>query len=350
MYMLDSTLKSLEAEMLPETTIQNDYFSMLLSDLDLPVMEQPYSTHSTSTVSDIPAHSCLCGSISSETAYPGCSHANLTSSAVAFSRTEEKHRDFPLLPGSHTSLGTHAQDSEHDDFLGPASCAELPYQDQLMDTISQQQEGLKMALQLMQHLCGLDSHSNYVNGPMPFISDDQRISTLIDKSSKVTATISAMLQCDSSQDGYFLAVVCLAMSKVLDAYVTAFQTLSPMHDRRRLSRSPSSSSSLSSLSPLTSEPTRSRTSGSASPPAHQGDPKAVQRLLDELYLVRASMDLLGSKIGAMQSSSFDALATTLPFSAETLNRLYDEQRRRLKAISLHLINTLKAFWVEEISF
>lgn len=206
-----------------------------------------------------------------------------------------------------------------------------------------------MALQLMQHLCGLEDRSAYTIGPMPFVPDEQHVTTLINKSSKVTATISAMLQCDSSQDGYFLAVVCLAMSKVLDAYVAASQALSPNHSNRRFSYSSSSSSSVSSSPPLEPAPVPRRTSGRVSPSAVQGDPKAVQHLLDELYLVRASMDLLGAKIGAMSPSSCGALTADLPFSAETLNRLYDEQRGRLKAISLHLINTLKAFWVEEMS-
>nr|QHD56305.1 Zn(II)Cys5 transcription factor [Curvularia sp. IFB-Z10] len=351
MYMLDSSLKTLKAEMLPETTIQDDYFSMLLSDLDFPAIGQAYGTDAAGAVSEIPAPQSLLAGISHETVYPGCPQAN-TTSASEFLCPEERQREFSLLPGHHhSSLCMHAQDSEQTGFPNPASCAELPFQDQLMHKTPQQQEGLRMALQLMQHLCFLDDRSAVTIGPMPFAPDEQRIGALIDKSSKVTATISAMLQCDSSQDGYFLAVVCLAMSKVLDAYVTASQTLSPLHDRRRLSRSSSSSSSLSSLSPLaSSEPARSRSTGSASPPASQGDPKAVQHLLDELYLVRASMDLLGAKIAAMPPLSCDALAAALPFSAETLNQLYDEQRRRLKAISLHLINTLKAFWVEEMSF
>lgn len=337
MYMLDSSLKSLEAEMLPESTSQNDYFSMLLSDLDFSAMEQSYSTDATSTIPDIPVPPTLFGD---ETAYP---QANLTTAlATNFSCSEEQQQDFPLMPDPHSipCMETGVPD--------PASWDGLPFQNQLMHTTPQQQEGLKMALQLMQHLCGLDDQSTYTIGPTPFVSDKQQVCTMMDKSSKVTATISAMLQCNSSQDGYFLAIVCLAMSKVLDAYVTASQTLSPMHGRR-LSRSSSSSSSMSSSPPLRSEHSRSRSGGSASPPANPGDPKAVQHLLDELYLVRASMDLLGTKIASMAPSSCDALAADLPFSAETLSRLYDEQRRRLKAISLHLINTLKAFWVEEMS-
>lgn len=343
MYMLDSSLKSLEAEMLPESTSQNDYFSMLLSDLDFQAIDQSYSTNTTGAISDVPAPPSLLNHVCHETTYSGYPHANLASAtATDFSCSEEQQQDFPLLLGPHSTLCMQTG------VPNTASCGELPFQDQLMHKTPQQKEGLKMALQLMQHLCGLDDPSTYATGPTPFAMEEQRIGTLVDKSSKVTATISAMLQCDSSQDGYFLAVVCLAMSKVLDAYVAASQALSPMHERRH-SRSSSSSSSVSSSPPLRPNSIRSRNSGSASPSTNQGDPKAVQRLLDELYLVRASMDLLGAKIVAMPPSSCDELAAALPFSAETLNRLYEEQRRRLKAISLHLINTLKAFWVEEMS-
>ncbi|KAJ5020384.1 hypothetical protein J3E73DRAFT_262967 [Bipolaris maydis] len=85
-----------------------------------------------------------------------------------------------------------------------------------------------MALQLMQHLCCLTDTSSA--NSMPVMGGAPRppplrLRSLMDKCSKATATISAILHGDSSHDAYFLAVVCLTMSKVLDAYVTASRTL-----------------------------------------------------------------------------------------------------------------------------
>ena len=221
-----------------------------------------------------------------------------------------------------------------------------------------QHEGTQMALQLMGSLCWSEDSAAYAN-----LSPSEReiwTSSLVDRCRKVTETVSDMLECHNSESGYFLAVVCLVMSKVLDAYFKASQALNPRGvDEYRVSLSSSSSSSnSSSLSATGSESSRS----SASPLARGGEVKAVQQLLDELYQVRASMDLLGAKIASMPSkrdwvfrsdltpSYHDTPKSALPFSAEILNQLYDEQRLRLKTISLQLVNTLKAFWVEDHAF
>ncbi|KAH7007629.1 hypothetical protein EDB80DRAFT_577517 [Ilyonectria destructans] len=217
-------------------------------------------------------------------------------------------------------------------------------------TLSRQPEGIKMALQLMGQLCcEEDSPSNLNISPSEL---EYRANTLVDESRVVTETVNDMLQYPGSEDGYFLAVVCLVMSKVLDAYVKAAQALNACErdGQRRLGSS--SSSALSSWSSTGTE-----SASSASPATKGRDPKAVQQLLDDLYQVRTSVNHLGTKIVSVCSkrdwflgtdltpSGHDSTMPAFPFSAAVLNQLYDELRRRLSAISLQLINELKQFWV-----
>jgi hypothetical protein len=342
--MLNSRLNALEAAMLPSSTSTDGCFSMLLTDLDFSAPVQSYNN--AANQAEVPTEYML-----------GTSHEG--SHEIPYQWCH------PSLTAGQSSLPTQnigAQDGDQTTFADATACS-LPNEQLFQElgnyqihNLSLQQEGIKMALQLMGHLCCPEDSSAYAN--LSPLEREVSANTLMDKCRKVTATVSDMLQSDSSKDGYFLAVVCLLMSKVLDAYVCASQALStPGTDEQRMSLS-SSSSTLSSLSTTASESSRS----SASPPAREGDPKAVQQLLDELYQVRGSMDLLGVKIASMPSnrdfmnasnltsSYYDTLAAALPFSGEILNQLYDEQRRRLKTISLQLINNLRAFWVEEHLF
>ncbi|KAK1965618.1 hypothetical protein LY78DRAFT_531632, partial [Colletotrichum sublineola] len=236
----------------------------------------------------------------------------------------------------------------------------LPYQPLVQEigncqthASSAQQDGLKMALQLLGDLCCLEYHSAYSN--FPPLQLEHWANTLVDQCKTVTGTVSQMLQCPGSENGYFLAVVCLVMSKVLDAYFNASEALRTRGmDEQRRSLS-SSSSTLSSWSANDSDSSPS----SAAPTARDGDPKAAQQLLDELYEVRASMDLLGAKIASMSSQRDwvssghltslcqDTPAAASPFSAKILDRLYDKQHSRLRTISLQLICDLKAFWANQ---
>ncbi|KAL6416209.1 hypothetical protein AUP68_00424 [Ilyonectria robusta] len=216
--------------------------------------------------------------------------------------------------------------------------------------LSRQPEGIKMALQLMGQLCcEEDSPSNLNVSPSEL---EYRAHTLVDESRVVTETVNDMLQHPGSEDGYFLAVVCLVMSKVLDAYVKAAQALSACERDGQRKLGLYSSSALSGWSSAGTE-----SASSASPATKGRDPKAVQQLLDDLYQVRTSVNHLGTKIVSVCSkrdwflgtdltpSGHDSTLPAFPFSAAVLNQLYDELRRRLSAISLQLINELKQFWV-----
>ena len=331
---------------------------MLLTDLDFSAPVQPYDN--AIDLSEVPIEYMLGVShTGSRDMSHKCFHKSLAAEACA----QDQH-DLPFQSSGQSSLSSQyldAQDGNQAAFANATACS-LPYAQLFQElgncevsTLSQQQEGIKLALQLMAQLCCPEDGSAYAN-----LSPSERkhwANTLVDKCKSVTGTVSDMLQCHSSDDGYFLALVCLVMSKVLDAYVMASEALGPRGmDEQRMSLS-SSSSIPSSVSATGSDSSR----GSVSLVAREGDPKAVQQLLDELYQVRASMDLLGVKIAHMLSrrdgmfgnnipaSQCDYLATTLPFSAEIVNQLYEEQRRRMTTTSLKLINILKAFWVDENS-
>ncbi|EOA82147.1 uncharacterized protein SETTUDRAFT_156996 [Exserohilum turcica Et28A] len=306
----------------------NDCFSMLMSDVDFSTPAQPYDP---ADPSDITQDYML-----------GMPHSH------------SGNHEMPYYSDSLAADGSASAQHDLPFRSGPSSLPpsySLPYEQLVqelshtpMQTMPQQQEGITLALQLMGQLCCLEQRPAYAN--LSPLEREHWINTLADKCRKVTSTVSDMLNCHSSKDGYFLTVVCLVMSKVLDAYVQAAQALSARGlGDRRLSHSSSSSSTVSVMSTTESETSYASTSRSA----REGDAKAIQQLLDELYQVRASMDLLGTKVASMPSS-YDSLATAVPFSPDVLNKLYDEQRRRLKTISLQLINSLKAFWVEEHSF
>lgn len=352
---LNSQLAALEAPMLPLST--DDCFSMLLTDLDFSAPVQPYDN--AVDPSEIPIDYILGMShgVSQEIPY-GCCHGSLTAKGCA---PNQHDLHFPSGRPSLASQDLGAQYGSQATFAN-ATASSLPYEQLYQElgnsqihALSQQQEGMKRALQLMGHLCYPEDSSAYTRlSPSEY---ELWANTLVERCRKVTGIVSDMLKCHKSEDGYFLAVVCLVMSKVLDAYVKASQALSARGSKGQSVSLLSESSTLSSLSAAASESSDSSTS----PTAREGDPKAFQQLLDELYQVRASMDLLGAKITSMplkrdcifgndlDPSYYDTLASTLPFSAEILNRLYNEQRRRLKTISLRLINNLKAFWIEEHS-
>lgn len=378
MYMIEPGLETLDADtagsMLPEmSTVHDDYFSLLLPDVDMSALDQVYDASSASATTDAAASDVLAqpllGGTSGMPPHGTAAYAAYTQGNDVAAPGHSPRDPSPQQPDlgmllDAACLPGQTQTGEQTAQL--LSEMQMPYCQTAMHHAAasqQQQEGLTMALQLMQHLCCLSdstsSSSSSTTIPLFGAGPQQplRLRSLMDKCSKATATISAILHGDSSHDAYFLAIVCLTMSKVLDAYVTASRTLgAPITTdySRRKSRSSSASSSSPSVlsSPTRPDSARSnRSSGSVSPPVVlQGDPKAVQQLLDELYHVRASMDLLGAKIAAVAPASCSVFASNLSFSAETLNRLYEEQRRRLKCISLYLINSLKAFWVEEASF
>ncbi|KAL2760155.1 hypothetical protein ACRALDRAFT_1067227 [Sodiomyces alcalophilus JCM 7366] len=343
--LLDSQFGTLDTAMLDPTS--HDYFSMLSVDPNFSPI-QPYANAPGS--SD--------GSIDDTI---GMSHGTLAAEPCV-SHPSDLH--FPAdqfyLSGHDPVLPGGAPDGTESTFTagGAAAAAySLPHKQLFQElgnfqsqTLSRQPESIKMALQLMGQLCcPPDTPPDADLSPLEL---EYRANTLIDESRVVTETVNEMLKCPGSDDGYFLAVVCLVMSKVLDAYVKAAHALS-VREREGQMSGASSSSGMSSWSH-----TGADSASSTSPTTNGRDPKAAQQLLDDLYQVRTSMNHLGAKIvsvcsrrdwvlsGDLNPSSHDSLVATFPFSAAILNQLYEELRRRLSAISLQFINELKQFWVQ----
>ncbi|RYP76882.1 hypothetical protein DL769_003537 [Monosporascus sp. CRB-8-3] len=223
---------------------------------------------------------------------------------------------------------------------------------------SRQPDDLRMALQLLGQLTSREDTP--VSASLTTTDFEFRPSQLppfrivIEKNKMVMDTVNNMLQSAGSEDGYFLVVMCLVVSKVLSAYAAAAQALCAREsDKQGRSGLPSSSSSstLSSWSTAANEPVPG-----ARLTMKGRDPKAVQRLLDELYQVRSSVDQLGDKMQACAKRNWmfgsesppmnhDFPLPAFPFSATILNQLYTELRKHCSTVSLELVSELKQFWI-----
>lgn len=321
----------------------HDYFSMLSVDPDfspiLPYANDPAS--SDGSIDDTMGMSR--GSLTAESCVPQQPDLNFTPGQLFLSGHD------PAIPGT-------IEGAESSSMAGAAAYS-LPHKQLFQElgnfqtqTLPRQPESIKMALQLMGQLCCRPDSP--VDADLSPLELEHRANTLIDESRVVTGTVNEMLKCPGSDDGYFLAVVCLVMSKVLDAYAKAAQALSA----REKEGQTSGTSSSSGMSPWSATGTDSVPS--TSPTTNAKDPKAAQQLLDDLYQVRTSMNHLGAKIvsvcsrrdwvmgGDLTPSGHDSPLPAFPFSVAILNQLYEELRRRLSAISLQFINELKQFWVQ----
>lgn len=206
-------------------------------------------------------------------------------------------------------------------------------------TGSQQPDSLETALRLMRQLSYGEDHlspaSLITTGHDHQATEISEMQIVIEKNKKAMEAVRSTLQTTCSQDGYFLVVVCLVVSKVLSGYTSAVRLSCARENDRRTWNASASSTSLG-----------------------HNDPIAAQRVLDELYQVQASMDQLGAKMQLWakrnRTSSSEAFSigidtshTTLagfPFSATVLNQLYTEVRKCLSSLSLELIDELKRYW------
>ncbi|KAI9170609.1 Trypacidin cluster transcription factor [Paramyrothecium foliicola] len=339
--LLDSQFGVLDQNML--STSLDDYLTMLPAD---PLCSTALN-FSTSTLS----------SSDTSTDNRGSSRGSYIADTVEQSATTQADLRFPSHElsmcgheqGSHTATDT--------DMGGSTACSLST--DQLLQGFSHfqsqsnspQPEGINMALQLMGQLCGREDSPSCSN--FSGLEAESRPDTLIDECKKVTQTVNGMLQCTGSQDGYFLVVICLVVSKLLNTYGAAAQALSARSNDVQSQMGVSSTVaplSLSSWAGVPGEPVLG-----ASPPTKGGDPKAAQQLLDGLYQLRSSVDELGAKMQLclkrdwflgheFAASGHDHAQPAVPFSATILNQLYEDLRKRLSSISLDLLNELKHFW------
>jgi hypothetical protein len=137
--------------------------------------------------------------------------------------------------------------------------------------------------------------------------------------------IEGMLASDDIQDGYWLVMIALVVSRILDRYAAAVRVL-PSGDPDELAMLGGGHSSVH-------------------PPIIAAGPKpqTVQRVLGELYQVQGLMDSFSSKIEACVSRNHRS-STWSPFSAGVLAQIEAELRKRLSGLSLDLINRLKQYW------
>ncbi|RYP61091.1 hypothetical protein DL769_007866 [Monosporascus sp. CRB-8-3] len=213
---------------------------------------------------------------------------------------------------------------------------------------SEQPDCLKTALRLMGQLSCRESPLSACSTPTGYEHQGTPLQTIIEKNREAIETITAMLPFACSQDGYFLVVVSLVVSKVLSGYAAAARVPSTMENEKQSLSTPVSTSS-SRWPTITAEriPTPLK--------AEEIDPMTAQRVLNELYRVQRLIDQLASKVQlcARRNNSFssedsllddDTTPTTLPFSATVLSQLTSELRKRLSTLSLELIDGLRQYW------
>lgn len=170
---------------------------------------------------------------------------------------------------------------------------------------------------------------------------------IISTNKEIIDTVGTILTSTCSQDGYFLFIISMIVSRVLSAYATSACSSYSESDTRSATASPSSSSRRST--------TGSERSIGSSEKAEGMDPKTVQQVLNELYQVEGLINKLSSRIqqcakdnrkfGSKPSNSDDdATYAASPFSATVLNQVDTELRERLSNLSLELIEGLRQYW------
>jgi hypothetical protein len=167
---------------------------------------------------------------------------------------------------------------------------------------------------------------------------------VIAENEQTIEAISSMLQCPCSQDGYLLTIMSLIVFKALGWYAAAARE--------------------------TPEAlvTDDGQSSSKSPPGHHGHPSchseqvlqfpvvvgsyhidgedqgrmAAQLVLSELYRVQRLVNQLSKRLKAADGQDIGCDGdNTSPFSATMLNQLEADLRKRLRALSLEIVEMLR---------
>ena len=179
------------------------------------------------------------------------------------------------------------------------------------------------------------------------------IQTVIAKNENTIEAVSTMLHCSCSQDGYLLAIMSLIIFKMLGCYAAAARKKPSFNDDNHSTQCP---------------PTPISRNSSHSEIAHQ-DPTAINRycresedstrmsgqlILSELHRVQRLVNQLSAKLkvqAAKGGGMADALSnsayenadteTTLPLSALMLDQLEVDLRRRLRGVSMTIVEGLR---------
>lgn len=179
------------------------------------------------------------------------------------------------------------------------------------------------------------------------------IQAVIAKNERTIEAVSTMLQCSCSQDGYLLAIMSLIIFKVLDWYAAAAPKTPPAGDGNHRVRTPRTSFSrcLSHSEQVILGPA---VVGSYRLDGEDLARMAAQLVLSELHRVQRLVNQLSTKL-KVQAAKNDGMAntpissvsenadseTTLSLSAVMLDQLEVDLRKRLRTLSLEIVEGLR---------
>ena len=174
------------------------------------------------------------------------------------------------------------------------------------------------------------------------------IQSVVAENEQTIEAISNMLQCPCSHDGYLLAIMSLIVFKVLGWYAAAARDTPTTDGSQSPSKSPShhrrpSSCHSEKVSPIPA------VVGSYCIDGEDQGRMAAQLILSELHRVQRLVNLLSQRLKgqAMANSAADGKDTpsdgesTSPFSAVMLDQLEADLRKRLRALSLEIVDMLR---------
>ena len=169
------------------------------------------------------------------------------------------------------------------------------------------------------------------------------IQTVITGNKESIETISNILQCPCSQDGYLLAIMSLVVFKILGWYAAAAR-----ETREAPGREESQSSERDQPEPHRPSSCHSEQVfpfptilGNYSPGSEDQDCMAAQLVLGELHHVQRLVTQLSSRLKVVGSQGVHEDNITSPFSAAMLNQLAADLRSRLRTLSLEIVDTLR---------
>ena len=180
------------------------------------------------------------------------------------------------------------------------------------------------------------------------------IQDVISKNEHTIEAVGSMLQCSCSQDGYLLTIMSLIIFKVLGCYVAAARkTPAPSDDSHLaqglltpVSRHSSHTEQIPHDSSITSD---------YCPIGENSARMAAQLVLSELHRVQRLVNELSAKLKAQAAKRIEVPdpphslicesadnGTALPLSAVMLDQLETDLRKRLRGVSLSIVEVLRA--------
>jgi hypothetical protein len=160
------------------------------------------------------------------------------------------------------------------------------------------------------------------------------IQSIVAENKETIEAISTMLQCPCSKDGYLLAIMSIIVFKVLGWYAAAARKTPVTDESPSPIKSPSSHSEQVLQCPTVV--------GSYYIDGEDQGRMAAQLVLSELHRVQRLVNLLSKRLkGADEEDKLSNGEITSPFPATMLNQLETDLRKRLRGLSLEIVDTLR---------